>query len=275
LPRIFNKNARNDENTKGFTLIELSIVLVIIGLIVGGVLVGQDLIKAAKIRSQINQFNEYEIAYSTFQLKYNCIAGDCINATQFFGYTTNNGDGNGLIDTDIKTSYDYSATWSGSTEIWFAFQHLGLSGMLSFISFSPSSPTIGTGIPKLKLNENSSFFFGASYNFYGGTTARNPSINNYKKGNNIIWFTYCNKLAGNNIGVFDDDCGIFNAIDLQAIDNKIDDGNPLSGKLLGFGGNNTNNDCLNIVGTIANPTTGSTYKITNTTPQCQAAFVIQ
>ena len=47
---------------RGFTLIELSIVLVIIGLIVGGILVGQDLINAAAIRAQIAQVEKYQTA---------------------------------------------------------------------------------------------------------------------------------------------------------------------------------------------------------------------
>ena len=42
-------------SNRGFTLIEMSIVLVIIGLVVGGVLVGQDLIRAAYERAQISQ----------------------------------------------------------------------------------------------------------------------------------------------------------------------------------------------------------------------------
>ncbi len=89
----------------GFTLIELSIVLVIIGLVVGGVLVGRDLIKAAEIRAQVNQIEQMETAYNTFKLKYNCIAGDCPNATDFFGTTVSttplryivNGNGDGEI----------------------------------------------------------------------------------------------------------------------------------------------------------------------------------
>lgn len=60
----------------GFTLIELSIVLVIIGLIVGGVLVGQDLIAAARVRSQISQIQQYQTAVNTFKIKYAYLPGD-------------------------------------------------------------------------------------------------------------------------------------------------------------------------------------------------------
>ncbi len=94
-----------------FTLIELSLVLVIIGLVVGGVLVGRDLIKAAEVRSAISQLTQMETSYRTFKLKYNCIVGDCPNATELFGanyynynvgctYTNGagNGNGNGFID---------------------------------------------------------------------------------------------------------------------------------------------------------------------------------
>lgn len=64
---------------RGFTLIELSIRLVIIGLIVGGVLVGRDLIE----RAQISQIEKYNTVVHTFQLKYNALPGDIANAAQF------------------------------------------------------------------------------------------------------------------------------------------------------------------------------------------------
>src|ERR1700735_3876394 len=94
----------------GFTLIELSIVLVIIGLIVGGVLVGQDLIRAAEIRATISQIEKYNTAVNTFRGKYNGIPGDLTyaSATAFGlmpagsaltnGGNAGLGDGNGLID---------------------------------------------------------------------------------------------------------------------------------------------------------------------------------
>jgi prepilin-type N-terminal cleavage/methylation domain-containing protein len=97
----------NKENLQGFTLIELSIVLVIIGLIVGGVLVGQDLIRAAEVRAQISQIEKYNTAVNTFYGKYQAIPGDMNVATaDQFGFTLGAGctggtysrDGNGLID---------------------------------------------------------------------------------------------------------------------------------------------------------------------------------
>jgi prepilin-type N-terminal cleavage/methylation domain-containing protein len=92
----------------GFTLIELSIALVIIGLIVGGILVGQDLIKAAEVRAQITQIEKYNSAVNTFKAKFAALPGDMPPATaNQFGFKTGancNGsqmgarDGNGLID---------------------------------------------------------------------------------------------------------------------------------------------------------------------------------
>jgi prepilin-type N-terminal cleavage/methylation domain-containing protein len=91
----------------GFTLIELSIVLVIIGLIVGGVLVGRDLIQAAAVRSQVGQIEKYNSAVNTFRAKYNAVPGDMLaSIAANYGLLQLNsgtplagdGDGNGVIE---------------------------------------------------------------------------------------------------------------------------------------------------------------------------------
>jgi prepilin-type N-terminal cleavage/methylation domain-containing protein len=61
---------------KGFTLIELSIVIVIVGLLISGVLVGQSLIESAKTNKVINDLNQYDSMVALFKDKYNSLPGD-------------------------------------------------------------------------------------------------------------------------------------------------------------------------------------------------------
>ncbi len=61
---------------RGFTLIELAIVLVVIGLLLGGILKGQELIESARARSLISQIDSIKAAYYAFQDKYRAIPGD-------------------------------------------------------------------------------------------------------------------------------------------------------------------------------------------------------
>src|SRR5690242_14502943 len=92
---------------RGFTLIEISIVLVIIGLIIGGILVAQDLIEAARILAQVSQIRRYNVAFDTFRLKYDALPGD-IDATKAAGFgfaaragTNGHGDGDGWLESCV------------------------------------------------------------------------------------------------------------------------------------------------------------------------------
>ena len=65
----------------GFTLVEIAIVLVIIGLLLGGILKGQEMITQAKIKNVINDFNGITAAVTSYQDRYRALPGDDLNAT--------------------------------------------------------------------------------------------------------------------------------------------------------------------------------------------------
>ena len=117
----------------GFTLIELSIVLVIIGLLVGGILSGLDLIRAAELSATISQITKYNTAVNTFRVKYGYLPGDIPDpiASQFGfqarGTHPGEGDGNGVIES-YKSGGGNCGYWQGSGEVamfWTALITLG------------------------------------------------------------------------------------------------------------------------------------------------------
>lgn len=124
----------------GFTLVELAIVLVIIGLIVGAVLAGKDLVRGAQIRAQMKQVEDIKSAALAFKLKYGCLPGDCANATSFLTGASQpdkvtNGNGNGLIDRgDCTNRCSYTWQWGG-LEWKYVFDHLAAAGMFNFATY--------------------------------------------------------------------------------------------------------------------------------------------
>lgn len=107
----------------GFTLVELSIVLIIIGLVVSGVIAGKSLIRAAEVRSAIQRLQKYQVAVITFQGKYEAYPGDIGNATDYWGVAVSDGDNNGRVDTSGSLAGQFNERFS----FW---QHLALAGMI-------------------------------------------------------------------------------------------------------------------------------------------------
>lgn len=86
----------------GFTLIEIAIVLVIIGLLLGGVLKGQELITGARVRNLISQQDGIKAAYFGFLDRYRALPGDYAQATTNITGATVNGNGNGQIQSGAE-----------------------------------------------------------------------------------------------------------------------------------------------------------------------------
>jgi prepilin-type N-terminal cleavage/methylation domain-containing protein len=119
----------------GFTLIELAIVLVIIGLLLGGVLRGQELINSAKVKNMARDFQNVQVYIYGYQDKYKALPGDDIAAVAHLGATANQagaGAGNGVI----AGNWDSVAVTDESVIFW---QHVRLAGL------APGSTVVGAG----------------------------------------------------------------------------------------------------------------------------------
>lgn len=87
---------KSSNSIRGVTLVEIAIVLVIIGLLLGGILKGQELINNAKVRSIADRQNSLKVAWFAFIDRFQALPGDYVYAAQYIPGATN-GEGNGLI----------------------------------------------------------------------------------------------------------------------------------------------------------------------------------
>ncbi|MFP5409770.1 MAG: type II secretion system protein [Gammaproteobacteria bacterium] len=109
----------------GFTLIEIAIVLVIIGLLLGGILKGQELINSARVKNLAADFRNIPLFIYGYQDKFRVLPGDDANAVAHVGTATvtpGAGDGDGVID----------GNWNSTTvtdESFLFWQHVRLAGL--------------------------------------------------------------------------------------------------------------------------------------------------
>lgn len=187
-----------------FSLVELSIVLVILGLLVGGVLSGQALIRAAELRAVNADIQRYTASVYAFRDRYFSIPGDftdaekfwgtmstgtCPNATAGTGTQTCNGNGDGHIN---------GATAASRTGESFLFwQHLANAGLIegSYTGIASAGTTLpgreatlGINIPKSRMsnvgysveyNTGGSFGIGNKNFIYIGSVSNSPAWNDF------------------------------------------------------------------------------------------------
>lgn len=138
---------------KGFTLVELSIVLVIIGLLIGGILVGQSLIESAKINMQVKQISQFDIAVTNFITKYNSMPGDSPYFSCSYSATApwycnndwvlNEGAGSGCCGSGYSLNFDGQMTdfWIHLGQSGFMQNEANFTGVIPAGGFNITSPT--------------------------------------------------------------------------------------------------------------------------------------
>jgi len=134
---------RKKSTETGFTLVEIAIVLVIIGLLLGGILKGQEMITQAKIKNAINDFNGITVAVTSYQDRYRALPGDDANATT--RWTVQNpasGNGNGII-AGLYNANDTSngGAPGGAFESNLFWQHLRIAGFVPGLTSGTGSGT--------------------------------------------------------------------------------------------------------------------------------------
>jgi prepilin-type N-terminal cleavage/methylation domain-containing protein len=220
-----------------FTLVELSIVLVILGLLVGGILGGQALIHASELRAVTTEYQTYKTAIGSFKEKYASLPGDMYSAVSVWGVQagaatdgsdvtcrtltsttpstdtrTCNGNGNGVIDFNNTEMHESLRGW----------QHLANAGMIegSFtgVRTASNSDAAGENIPASKFQPGGWKLRGMSSAATGDTFAANYGTT-VQYGGRLLLKT---------------DIPLITPGDMYNIDTKMDDGLPQSGTILGY-----------------------------------------
>ncbi len=117
----------NKRHQPGFTLVELAIVLVIIGLVLAAVLKGQEMIQNAKVKNMVNDLKSVSVAYYAYQDRFKAVPGDDAAAANHFTNGVNGG-GDGAI-TGLYTAMTTPLT--ATTESNNFWQHTRLAGFMT------------------------------------------------------------------------------------------------------------------------------------------------
>lgn len=254
------KTTTMSSRRQAFSLVELSIVLVILGLLVGGVLSGQSLIRAAELRSVSSEYQRYVTAMGTFRDKYFALPGDMNNAVAFWGNTdTGNGNGNGAIESTATAIGAAGA--QTSNEISNFWIHLAKAALVegSYTAIANTTLNAPANNPKAKLSN-------AAWNAgFLGSVANTSTV--YFEGSygDVLYFGSGNAAATPG--------AVLKPEEAWNLDTKLDDGRPDIGSIttLESQGLTAGTACSSITAA-ATTLAASAYSLSSSGAACSLVF---
>ncbi len=242
----------HDRSQAGFTLVELAIVMIIIGLLIGGILKGQELINNAQVTATASQVKAIEAAMSTFRDSYNAVPGDMTNPGSRLPNCTaapcsTAGNGNNRLDNAGTAVTVLAASAAGeNTRFW---THLAAADMIGGVD--PTSAVITSWDGQLPSAE-----------IGGGFTATYAATTPGGVAGTLV--------AGHYLTLRSDPGAISSTTNLaltptQAgrVDRKLDNGDPTTGSTQAIGAAGGAN-CW----TAATGTSSAIYNEANSSPLC-------
>lgn len=130
---------------KGFTLLEMSILLIIIGILAAGIVIGQGIIHQSEMRKTVSEVGQFRTSINAFVTQYDALPGDFSDAESFWGDSntpggTQNGNGDKIVQFVVN---------SDVYEGYRAWQHLGKALLVPGIF--PGTATVGTPVLGIDL----------------------------------------------------------------------------------------------------------------------------
>ena len=230
-------------NRKAFTLVELAIVMTIIGLLIGGVLKGQELLENARVTSTIAQVKSYDAAITAFRDIYAGLPGDLLNAgeripgcnancTPFSNPATGYGAGDGVIGLNssycvgVGRAFTVNPPNHAEDESWLMWVHLLKANLI-------------TGVTDVGITQAGNRSFGGTDpaskiggGFWPGTNMCGAM--SQTKGLSLVFDTGFNDIENVSGGAVAG-TGVMTPARASQLDRKMDDGLPRTGNVQALG----------------------------------------
>jgi prepilin-type N-terminal cleavage/methylation domain-containing protein len=219
---VFQKN-QGSTTQSGFTLVEISIVMIIIGLLIGGIFGGMKLVDNANVQKTIQDLKAIESAALTFRDTYRALPGDIRNPNTRIPNCTDTpcvttGNGNRIIGTAQLVTGAITST----SENFVFWHHLTAANLISLGIRPTTDMQYGEGQPEAPIGG-----IGYRISNYTGPLWNPPGINTNMMEGTILFGVAAPDVQWDSVAYDTVPCPL-----IQSIDIKMDDGSPIAGSFL-------------------------------------------